>query len=303
MNLRITQTMLNSQVLRNLQQVFRRITKSENQLASGQKIQYPSDDAVLATRASKIASQKREIEQYKRNVETIDNIVSSYDTTIREVSSIYQRIRELMVRGANDTLSDVDREAIAKELESIKEHLIAIANTRVGTNYIFGGPESDRPPVSVAANGKVTIELSPEKADRRLKIQVAGYNLEYNVTVRDLFITRRGESVFDAIDRMITDLRNGKPLKLSNTDLGAIDDLVHNTNINIAFIGSVTRMLEMINSRMEDLDSFITEYLSQETDADITEVVAQLSMDQAVLQSALKSSAKVITPTLVDFLS
>jgi flagellar hook-associated protein 3 FlgL len=59
----------------------------------------------------------------------------------------------------------------------------------------------------------------------------------------------------------------------------------------------------MIDNRLEDLNSFITEYLSKETDADITEVVAQLSMDQAVLQAALKSSAKVITPTLVDFLS
>jgi flagellar hook-associated protein 3 FlgL len=301
--MRITQTMLNSQVLRNLQSVFKRISKSENQLASGQKIQYPSDDAVLATRASNIASQKREIEQYKRNVETTSNIANSYDATIQEVSSIYQRIRELMVRGASDTLSSVDREAIAKELEKIKEHLVSIANTRIGTTYIFGGPVSDKPPVSVDSSGKVNIELTPEEADRKLKVQVAGYNVEYNVTVRDLFVTRRGESVFDVVDRMIKDLRNGNSIKLSNTDVGAIDDLVQNTNINLAFVGSVTRMLEMIDNRLEDLNSFITEYLSKETDADITEVVAQLSMDQAVLQAALKSSAKVITPTLVDFLS
>lgn len=295
--------MVNSQVLRNLQNIFRRITKRENQLSSGQKIQYPSDDAVLATRASKIASQKREIEQYKRNVETVNNMVSSYDTAVQELSSIYQRIRELMVRGANDTLTDVDKEAIAKELENIKKHLVAVANTRVGTNYIFGGPKSDKPPVSVAANGKVSIELSPQDSDKRLKVQIAGYDLEYNLTVRDLFVTKRGENVFDVIDRMINDLRNGKSLKLSNTDLGAVDDLVYTTSINIAFVGSATKMLDMISSRMEDLDSFITEYLSKETDADITEVVSQLSMDQAVLQSALKSSAKVITPTLVDFLS
>jgi len=301
--MRITQTMINSQVLRNLQNVFQRITKRENQLASGQKIQYPSDDAVLATRASKIASQRREIEQYKRNVETINNMVSSYDTAVQEVSSIYQRIRELIVRGSSDTLTDIDREAVAKELESIKEHLVAIANTRVGTNYIFGGPKSDRPPVSVATNGKVSIELSPQDSDKRLKVQIAGYDLEYNLTVRDLFVTRRGESVFDVIDRMLSNLRSEKSLKLSNTDLGAVDDLVHGASINMAFIGSVTRALDMISNRMEDLDFFITEYLSKETDADITEVVAQLSMDQAVLQSALKSSAKVITPTLVDFLS
>ena len=300
--MRITQPMVMSQVLNDIRRVFERIAKKHEELSSGLKVRYPSDDAIVATRASRIASQKREIEQYKRNIDTVSNMVQSYDVSVREISDIYKRIRELAVMAANDTMSEDDRDAVVLELRKLKDHLVSIANTRIGDTYIFGGSRGNKPPISVDEDGKVRIDLTPEEASRRWKFRVGGYSLDYNLTVYDLFVTKRGESVFDIIDRLIENVDNNESSKISETDLAGISDLEGTVGANVAFVGGIMRMVENLSSRLQDLDLYMDEYLSKETDADMVEVVTKLSMDQAILQAALNSGARIIMPTLLDFL-
>lgn len=69
----------------------------------------------------------------------------------------------------------------------------------------------------------------------------------------------------------------------------------------IGEVGGVSRFIDMVNSRVQDLDFFFTEYLSKERDADITELVTDLAMQQLVLEAALKSASRVLQATLVDF--
>lgn len=71
---------------------------------------------------------------------------------------------------------------------------------------------------------------------------------------------------------------------------------------HFANVGSTSRMVEMISSRIDDLKLFNTEYLSKEQDADLTKVLTDLSMQQAILEAALKSASMAIQKTLVDFI-
>ena len=299
--MRVTDRMIRENVMFDVQSTLRRISKYHRELSSGKKVIYPSDDAVVATRASNIDSRRREIVQYKRNVDHVKNIVNSYDSIAQEISAVYQRLRELLVRAANDTMSKDERRAIADEIEGIKEHLAEIALTRIGGEYIFGGYRTDKPPVE-KVNGKWRLSLPPE-ADGKRSVNVLGMTFQYGITVNDIFRVDTNEDIFQVLDKTIDVLKNSDhPAKfLSNVSLKSVSYLEKKSMESFAKIGAISRTLELVGKRMNDLDLFMTEYLSNEQDADLTEVTTKLAMQNAVLEAGLKSAAMVLGKTLVDF--
>ncbi|AEH51145.1 flagellar hook-associated protein FlgL [Pseudothermotoga thermarum] len=296
--MRVTDRMISDRVLANIQSSISRIAKLHDQLSSGLAVRYPSDDAIVATRSSNLESRLREIEQYKRNLNQMQSIVNAYDSTLQEISTILVRIRELSVQAANGTLSPDDRKVIAEELKQIKQHLIQVANTQVGNDYIFAGYASDKPPVD--ESGKIVLDSF--KAGSR-SVNVLGYTLNYGLTVYDLFVTDTNESVFEIIDRTVDALEKNDQSKLSTISLSSLEYLEKRLSENIAKVGANQRMAELISGRLEDLNIYLTEFVSKERDADLTKVITDLSMQQAALEAALKSAARVLRTTLVDFIT
>ncbi len=299
---RVTDWMIRSNVMFDVQSTLQNISNYHKQLSSGKKVVYPSDDAVIATRASNIDSRIREIEQYKRNVDHVSNVINSYDSISQEISAIYQRMRELLVEAANGTNSKDERNAIADELEGMMDHLASIANTQVGGEYIFAGVKTDQPPVQ-KVNGDWEIVL-PREADESRSLDILGMKFKYGLTVNDIFRTDSGENVFQVMKNVINKLRkNDSDVEtyISNVGLRDVSYLEKRSMESFAKIGAMSRTLELMGKRIGDLNYFFTEYLSKEQDADLTEVVTRLSMQNAVLQAGLKSGAMVLQKTLVDF--
>jgi len=298
--MRITENLLSSRTLGDIQNVLRKYSDLNSQLTSGKKVRYPSDNAAVATRISNLDSRLREIERYKTNVETAQNYVNMYDTALQEVSSIYLRVKELAVRGANGTLSDDDRVAITEELNKINTQLVSIANTEISGNYVFGGAKSDQKVVEIDSNGDFKIKVPPE-ANIRRKISVGGQDIEYGRTVYDAFVTDSGASVFGIVKRLSQAIESGDNTSIQN-ELGNIEEIQSKVLKNVAEVGATQRVLEMTSNRMEDFNTFSTEFLSNEADADIAQVVMELATQQNVLQAALKAAGNIIPPTLADFL-
>jgi len=298
--MRITENLLSSRTLNDIQNVLRKYSDLNSQLTSGKKVRYPSDNAAVATRISNLDSRLREVERYKTNVETAQNYVNMYDTALQEVSSIYLRIKELAVRGANDTLSDDDRVAITEELDKINTQLISIANTEISGNYIFGGAKNNQKVVEIDSNGNFKITVPPQ-ANIRQKISVGGQDIEYGKTVYDVFVTDSGASIFGIVNRLSQAIESGDNTSIQN-ELGNIEEIQAKSLNNLAEVGATQRVLEMTSNRMEDFNTFSTEFLSNEADADMAQVVMELATQQNVLQAALKAAGNIIPPTLADFL-
>jgi flagellar hook-associated protein 3 FlgL len=295
--MRITQGMMNNQALSNIQNIFNRQTKLYNQLTTGKKIQHPSDNAAIASRMSNLDSRIREIDRYQSNINLATSYVQMYDSSLQEMDAIYLRIKELSVRGATDSLAEDDRRAIVEELETLKSHLASIANTQVSDRYIFGGSKSDVPPV----NEDNFLIQTPPTANNNLKISVGGYDVDYGLTVFEVFNTGTGSSVFQIIDRLQNSLESGEQNKIQN-ELGAIDNIQKNSLMGLSKVGGTERLLNLAKSRLEDFSIFSKDFLSKESDVDMAEVYMDLAMQQSVLQSALKVTSQIIPPTLVDFI-
>jgi flagellar hook-associated protein 3 FlgL len=290
--------MLHSKILQDITNDYKRVAQLHEEGSTGLKVRYPSDDAIIATRASNAHTRVREMEQFKRNGNTVGTYLDLYDSVTQEMSSLVTHVRELTVKGANGSLTLTDRESIAQEIDKIKEHMVQLANTNVGGEHIFAGADAANAPV--ADNGTITMET---KANVRQSTNLGGYNFAYGITVYDAFVVDGNESVFNLLENISENLKEDNPEQyLNDIALVKVERFEYNLQKITSENGSSQKFLEMSTNRFEEYTNFLTEYVSKEQDADFLETYTNLQNQQTILNAALKTGSSVMTTSLVDFI-
>ena len=153
--MRITNKMLVNHSLSNLQGNLRRLSRTNEQLASGKKILRPSDDPVGITNVLKYTANRREIEQHLSNVDRGIGYLETADSALAELGEVLQRGRELAVQGSNGALDERARAAIADEVQQLLDHVIQIGNSTFADEYMFGYAKTDTAPFQLDKDGNI----------------------------------------------------------------------------------------------------------------------------------------------------
>lgn len=143
--MRVTQSMLSSNMLRNLNASYSKMSKLQNQIDSGRKITRPSDDPVVAVKGMSYRTSIDRVEQYKRNIGEATNWLDTTDSTLGEVGEALNRVKELVIQAASDSNTADDREKIKAEIDQIREQIRDLGNTQVGGKYLFTGTNTQKP--------------------------------------------------------------------------------------------------------------------------------------------------------------
>lgn len=297
MTVRVTQSMLNRTFLQNLSRNLALLDKLQNQLSSGRKIAKPSDDPVVAVRGMTYRSALVEIEQFKRNVDEGLTWLETTDQALDEATNLLQRARELLVRGLNDTMPTDAKTAMAKEIAQLKEQLGNVANTAVAGRYIFAGTDTKNPPYNAQTgtwdntnNQDILVEVGK------------GIYLPINVLGKDVFaVPDAANGVFGVLDAIARGLNGDTTVDL-NAELGRLDQQLNNLLAVRATVGARMNRFELVKSRLEADEVSVTRLLSREEDADMAQVITNLKTAENVYRAALAAGARIIQPSLVDFL-
>jgi flagellin len=127
-------------VQRNLTTVNHGLSKSIEKLSSGLRINRAADDAAGLSISEKLRGQARGLNQAIRNAQDGISLIQTAEGGLNETHNILQRMRELAIQGANDTLTDSDRGAIASEMTALKNEIDRIANnTEFNTKKLLNG--------------------------------------------------------------------------------------------------------------------------------------------------------------------
>ena len=205
---RVTQNMMNAQMLRNLNYNLSQMDKLQNQMATGRRINKPSDDPVGISFSMRYRSELSANDQYEKNVDNAISWLDFTDAMLDQATQIIQRVRELAVNGANSTNPPDAMNAIRSEIIQLREQMVTVANSQFNGKYIFNGEKTDvKPYVDDAANpaasaetdgGKIHFEIGVG-ADRSVPgrkvpdMAVAGQHLEVAAKILvDRFGFRRG---------------------------------------------------------------------------------------------------------------
>ena len=152
--MRISTLQMYKQSVESMQSQQSELHRTEAQLASGKRINKPSDDPTGAAKVLDLNSTIGVIDQFSRNVNSAESSLAFEENVIASVTNSLQRVRELAIQGNNATMTAADRGSIAVELSAILESLIARGNTQDASGeYIFGGFQSGAQPFSKTTGG------------------------------------------------------------------------------------------------------------------------------------------------------
>lgn len=301
MSTRVTQTMLNQNLIYNLQRGDKTIEKLQNQVSSSKKITKPSDNPVIAVRSMYYRSTLNDINQFKSNADEGISWLTTTDEALDEVNSILQRVRELTVQGINGTNGSTDRSAIAEEIEELKEHLGEVANSQIAGKYIFAGTDVKTPPFrddpAVPGSAKAFRNNNSEK----IEFQVSKTNqVQINIPGTDIFNNDGNGGIFKVLSNIVADFRS--PQGATTDPLADLDDQIENILTQRSEMGARMNRMDLSKSRLDQLEISTTSLLSKEEDVDIAQVIIEFKAQENVHQAALSVGARVIQTSLVDFL-
>ncbi|UTW46384.1 flagellar hook-associated protein FlgL [bacterium SCSIO 12696] len=132
-----------------------RLNRTQLQISTGERITTPSDDPGGIVQILDFADQIATVEQYQRNGSAAETQLQLEENVLTNLGNSLQRVRELLVQGNNDVLSDADRQSIATELRGIRQEIQSLSNSRdTNGDYLFAGYQVNTQPFTFN-NGSV----------------------------------------------------------------------------------------------------------------------------------------------------
>lgn len=295
--MRITQSMINENFTRNLMQNLKRLGDINDMISSRKKIRRPSDDPVGAAMALKLRRQLAAIEQYNSNAQDALTWMKNTETALANTGEILNRLNELTVQAANGPLTDDDRQKILYEVRELKDQILKEANSTSIDRYLFGGYSTNKPPFSKDENTG-EIKVNTETVDG-----VIEYNLGHSERMPiNLIGSEVFEDIFVAVEKLEGALEVNDSAALSGQVLGDIKNAMSTVLKYRAQIGARSNRLEATVLRLDANEVDYLELLSNTEDIDLARMITELKMEESVYRASLSVGARIIQPSLVDFL-
>ncbi len=342
--MRITNKVMNNNMLRNLNDNLRRLDRTNQQLATGRRVQFPSDDPVGAGAIMRLRSSLFENEQYLRNVDQGISWLDATDSVLKDATSLLHRARELAVYGSSGTLDSSAQSALADEMNQLFDNLVQLGNASHGGRQLFAGQETRTIPFSLRDTDSIVEQLQTERPDQDWQAlaedpeawaaalgQLAledeplfffGFGdsfVQYNggygdsaALVREIGVGANvqlnllGSETFGSLFSVLAEashhLAAGNTAELGTQTLEKFDSALETLLGNYSEVGAKTNRLELAQARLNDLKVNLTALFSESHDVDVAESIMHLKAEENTYRTALSVGARIMQPSLVDFL-
>jgi flagellar hook-associated protein 3 FlgL len=290
---RVTQRSISTTSLAGLQTNLDRLGKLQQQLSSGRQISVPSDSPTGTVTALQMRSEIRTNDQYVRNAEDGEGWLGTVDTTLTSALANVRRVRDLTLQGiSTGAASPQSREAMATEIEQIRDGLVQLANTRYLDRPVFGG--TTVLPSAYDAGGAFT-------GDTTGVYRTLGDSTEVRVDLTGPEVFGTGSTqLFTVLTDIAKNLRTGTD-QLPG-DLGRLDQATNTMQTVVADVGARYSRVTTLRQAADDRILTLKSALAEVENIDLPKTITELQMQQVAYQAALGATAKAIQPSLMDFL-
>ncbi len=303
MNERITPAMVTSTTLSDLNSSLAALQRSTDELSSGKTILEPSDNPYGASQVIDLQSQLEGLSSYEGDAQdgiAWENTASGAMSSINQVA---QRVRELLVQGANGTYNQSDLDAMALQVEQLTESVKQDANTQYAGEYIFSGTETTTRPYEQGANDDY-------KGNEGTVSRAVGPGASVTISTNISSLLGNGEAaedgkLLDTLRTIAKNMRGGTPEDreaLGSSDLQKIDANLETLTQLQATAGSAIDQLQTALTRNEDLQTSVAGALANIDGTNVAAVSISYANEQAAYEAALRAGATIVQESLLNFL-
>ncbi|WP_018685618.1 flagellin [Actinokineospora enzanensis] len=290
---RVTEQSTQTRVLAGLRNSSNNLDRLREQITTGKQIGKPSDSPTGVVSAMQVRSDIAARERYNRSATDGLSRLGTAENALDTTTDLLQRARDLTLQGMSQpAVNDPNaRAGIATELNSIRDNLIAVANTTYLDRPVFGGTAD----VQRAFDSNGVYQGDSGQVLRRV-----GDSNQVRVDVSaDVFGTGSG-NVFDVL-KSITTALTGDPSTLSG-GLTQLDAAMSRVNTEIASVGTRYSQLETAQDAADTQTVALNSRLTNIEDVDMAKAVIDLQTQTAGYNAALAATARIVQPSLLDFL-
>jgi flagellar hook-associated protein 3 FlgL len=288
--MRVTNSMMTATVKRNLFRQAEQLAKKQETMASGKRINRPSDDPLGYGKVLDYRKTLTSLGQYDRNIQNAKNRTEFIETTL-------EGVEELMVDAKNwavnqSASASMDREAAITSVQNIREQMLQMSNSKMGNVYVFAGFQTLTPPF--APDGTYN-------GDNGYYSVMTADNMEMQVEADGSRIFQGAEDVFDALDQLIVGLQTDD-VALIHDQIGRFEQAQDQVQMVRAESGAKYQQLQLVEQQTAKLKLTFEEMMDSTEKAIIEETVIDFNNQELAYELALNAAAKIIQPTLMDFL-
>lgn len=294
---RITQRLMTERSLAAMQAGLERVARHQEQLTTGRVLNRPSDSPSGTNSAMQFREQLTQNEQYSRNAGDGMARLGTTDTVLTSMTDSVRRIRDLALQGSSTGAMGLSaREALAKEVTQLREALMSQANTTHLGMPLFGGTTMGERAYAQDASGTVAYVGDGNPVHRRIG---ADDSVRVDITGPEVF-GPAGDDLFavaaDIADKLVTD-----PGAL-DVELERLDAAMTRMTTALAEVGSRFNRLEAGLRISRDAELRLEDSLAGVENVDMARAFMDLQMSEVAYQAALGATARVVQPSLLDFL-
>lgn len=291
--MRVTDGSANLNSLTGMQNAASRLAAVQAQLSSGRLIQRPSDNPAGTGQALALRGDIKRTNQYATNSSDALAWMSTADTAYTSIVNLTQKARTLVVQGLNTGgTSPQSEDALADQIDSLRDSLISLANTQYNGRPVFGGTTSgsaayDASGSYVGDTGAVARTVAP------------GSTVQINQTGPQIF-GAPGNDLFSVLSSISAALRSN-PAALGSS-LNSLDAAIDRIGGAQATEGAAYQRVQTAQSTQSRNLVTLQSQLSDLQDIDVAEMAVQVSTANVTYQAALQTTANVRQTSLLDFL-
>ncbi|HYQ75311.1 flagellar hook-associated protein FlgL [Cellulomonas sp.] len=299
---RVTHFTVRNSTLNNVQANLQKMADLQAQMSSGKKINAASDDPSGTADVLRLQGEQRQLAQYGRNASDGEAWLTTINDALTTSLSTLRKARDLTVQGGNGALGINSRIALAQEIEGLRDNLLAQANTTYLGRSVFAGTTA-----GAAFTDGTTPVGAPDPAytfsgsgvDGTVTRTVAsGTNIRVDSSGAAVF-GEGADSVFALLDSIAATLRAGGD---PSDQLDAIDGHLDAMTTEVASVGARQNQIDAAQDLISQNSLTATTRLSAVQDIDLAQIILDLGAQEVAYKGALAAGAKVLQPTLLDFL-
>jgi flagellar hook-associated protein 3 FlgL len=250
---------------------------------------------------------------FGRTIDAARSGLDQSEAALAKLGDVLVRLRELAVSADVET---GEFDLYQSEVEQLFGEVVALANTRTGSQHLFAGYATDSAPFTVvggfvAGGASPTVTYNGDSGVALAQIGEAS-TLEVNVPGDALFLgDTNGDGTFPDAPRVnlfqvITDFRDRlqaqDPAGILTT-LGELDRAIDQVLTTRGALGARSNRLDIAEQQLASVEVALKVERASLEEVDVIEAASDLTSQEAVFQASLAVTARVLQPTLLDFLS
>ncbi len=285
------------------------LSKTQEQLSTGKQIVKPSDEPDKAALVTRLESEIARQTGYQDALKSVNIRLTAEETALKNTTDVMFRIKELAMQAANDTLGTQDRQAVALEMNALRDQILSLANSQDSNgNYLFSGSRAGEPAFSKDAAGRVMYQGDHARMkvnvgdNRRMNLNLPGSDAFVRVVREDDKGNRVGVDFFQSLADLTDAVKSGDRTNMQR-GLKEIDTLQNGVSEGLAQVGADLTVVDMQNSVLDQIMLRLKTTRSDVEDLDYTEAITRMNKDQLALEAAQSSFAKISQLSLFKYLN